>query len=347
MSKDISRYQRQYLFPKIGEERQRKISSSKVTLIGCGALGTVIANTLVRCGVENLTIVDRDFVELNNLQRQVLFNEEDVENNLPKAIAAKQKLEKINSQANIEAIVADANYSNIENLVKGRDLVLDGTDNFDVRYTINEACVKHNIPWIYGGCVGDQGLTMVVIPKKTPCLSCYFQSAPPPELTPTCDTAGILSPIVNIVSSLQSMEAIKILSGQIEQTTEGLYSYNVWEKRSQVFGTKQEIDPECPVCQKEKFEYLSGDKGMRTSTLCGRNAVQISRDDQLKIDFKIIAEKLEHIGKVTSNAFLLKCDFNESGKDYELTLFLDGRAIIKGTNDISRAKSIYSKYISV
>lgn len=347
MPTDITRYQRQYLFPKIGEEGQKKISSSRVTLIGCGALGTVIANTLVRCGVEDIKIVDRDFVELNNLQRQVLFNEDDVKNNLPKAVAAKEKLEKINSQAKIEAIVADANFSNIENLIEGVDLVLDGTDNFDVRYSINEACVKHNIPWIYGGCVGDQGLTMVVIPKKTPCLSCYFQTAPPPELTPTCDTAGILSPIVNIVSSLQSMEAIKMLSGQADETTEGLFSFNVWDKKSRVFGNKQAIDPECPVCQKGNFEYLNGDKGMKTTTLCGRNAVQISRDEPTKIDFSIITEKLQPVGKVSSNAFLLKCELQDSDQDYEITLFKDGRAIIKGTNDISRAKTIYSKYISI
>ncbi len=318
-----------------------------MTLIGCGALGTVIASALVRGGVGFIRIVDRDFIELNNLQRQVLFDEEDIRQNLPKAVAAKQKLEKINHQVKIEAVVADANYTNIESLIEGADLVMDGSDNFEVRYVINDACVKHNIPWIYGGCVGDAGMSLTVIPKKTPCLACLFQSAPSPELSPSCDTAGIISPIVNIIASLQSAEAFKVLMGKFDEVSGGLYSYNVWTRESHKLGTNASRDPQCPVCVKGNYEYLKGEKGVRTTTLCGRNAVQISRDSAIRLDFPVIAEKLKAIGSVSFNNFMLKCALKESGADFEITLFPDGRAIIKGTSDIPKAKSIYSKYVSV
>lgn len=344
---DLSRYHRQYLFHKIGLDGQKKISKSRVTLIGCGALGTVIASALVRGGVGFIRIVDRDFIELNNLQRQVLFDEEDIRQGLPKAIAAKQKLERVNHQVEIEAVVADANYTNIESLIEGADLVMDGSDNFEIRYVINDACVKAGIPWVYGGCVGDAGLSMVVIPKKTPCLACLFQSEPPPELSPSCDTAGIISPIVNIVASLQVTEALKILMGKTDQILPGLYSYNVWTRAAHSFGTNAERDPNCPVCQKGIYEYLKGEKGVRTTALCGRNAVQISRDRAITIDFSVIADKLKGVGTVSFNNFMLKLTLKESGSDFEITLFPDGRAIIKGTSDIPRAKSIYSKYISV
>lgn len=344
---DLSRYHRQYLFHKIGLEGQKKISSSRVTLIGCGALGTVIASALVRGGVGCLRIVDRDFIELNNLQRQVLFDEEDIRQNLPKAVAAKRKLEVINHQVEIEAVVSDANYTNIEMLIEGADLVMDGTDNFEVRYVINDACIKHQKPWVYGGCIGDHGMSLTVIPGKTPCLACLFESAPPPELTPTCDTAGIISPIVNIIASLQVTEAIKILVGRTGEMSGGLYSFDVWTRKSHVFGNAQAIDPNCEVCQKGNYQYLKGEKGVRTTSLCGRNAVQISRDKPLEISFPVISDKLKQVGEVSFNNFMLKCALKESGNDYEITLFPDGRAIIKGTSDIPRAKSIYAKYVSV
>ena len=346
-SQDLSRYQRQYLFHKIGLEGQKKISQSRVTLIGCGALGTVIASALVRGGVGFLRLVDRDFIELNNLQRQVLFDEEDIRQNLPKAVAAKNKLERINHQVTIEAHVSDANYSNIESLIEGADLVMDGTDNFEIRYVINDACVKHNKPWVYGSCVGDGGLTLSVIPKKTPCLACLFQSAPPPELSPSCDTAGIISPIVNIIASLQVTEAFKILMGKYDEVARGLYSINAWTRKAQTFGTGDGPDPACSVCQKGNYEYLKGEKGVRTTTLCGRNAVQISRESAITIDFPAIADKLKGVGTVSFNTFMLKCSLKESGSDLEITLFPDGRAIVKGTSDIPKAKSIYAKYISV
>lgn len=344
---DLSRYHRQYLFHKIGKEGQEKICRSRVTLIGCGALGTVIASALVRAGVGFLRMVDRDFIELNNLQRQVLFDEEDIRKNLPKAIAAKQKLERINSSVKIEAIVADANYKNIESFIEGADLVMDGTDNFEVRYAINDACVKHNIPWIYGGCIGEQGMTLVVIPKKTPCLACLFQTPPPPELTPTCDTAGIIAPIVNIVASLQVTEAFKILTGRTSEIEGGLYTFNAWTRDARSFATTASIAPDCPVCQKGIYSWLSGEKGMRTTSLCGRNAVQISRDESLKLDFSVIADKLKKVGEVSFNNFMLRCKLKESADEFEITLFPDGRAIVKGTDDISRAKSVYAKYVSV
>ena len=210
---DISRYHRQYLFNKIGEAGQLKLVSSRITIIGCGALGTVLANTLARAGVGFIRIVDRDFIELNNLQRQVLFDEGDIKENLPKAIAAERKIKKINSQIKIEAIVSDVNFTNIEGFIKDVDLILDGTDNFETRFLINDACVKLGKPWIYGAVIGSHGLTMTIIPGETPCLRCVFESAPPPELTPTCDTAGIIAPASAVIASLEATEALKLLSG--------------------------------------------------------------------------------------------------------------------------------------
>src|SRR3990167_9018529 len=235
MTKDISRYHRQYLFQKIGEEGQRKISSSRIAIIGCGALGTVLVNTLSRAGVGFIRIVDRDFIEFNNLQRQVLFDEEDIKENLPKAVAAERKIKKINSQIQVEAVVSDVNFTNIERFVQDVDLILDGTDNFETRFLINDACVKLNKPWIYGAVIGSHGLTMTILPHETPCLRCVFESAPPPELTPTCDTAGIIAPASQIIASLEATEAIKFLSGNKSELNRVLYSYDVWTHEAKSF----------------------------------------------------------------------------------------------------------------
>ena len=313
-------------------------------ILGCGALGSILANHLGRAGVGTIRIVDRDFIEYNNLQRQVLFDEEDVRQNLPKAVAAKNKLEKINSEIKIEAVVADVNYTNIEQLIEGVDLVVDGMDNFETRFVINDACVKHHMPWIYGGCIGTHGITMVIVPGKTPCLRCVFESAPPPELSPTCDTAGVLGPAVNVIASFQAMEAIKFLSGNFDALDKTLYTFDVWTRESKALkieGLHQRID--CPTCGQKNFEYLTGEKGSRSTSLCGRNAVQISRDNPLEIDFKTLADKLKQVGEVRYNNFLLKFKVDK----HEITLFPDGRAIIQGTNDIALARTLYSKYVSV
>ena len=345
MSKDISRYHRQYLFAKIGEPGQHKISASRVAIIGCGALGTVIANTLARAGVGFIRIVDRDFIERNNLQRQVLFDEGDIQENLPKAVAAERKLRKINSDITIETIVSDVNFTNIERFISDVDLVLDGTDNFETRFLLNDACVKLKKPWIYGACIGSHGLTMSIIPYETACLRCVFEAAPPPELTPTCDTAGIIAPAAMVIASLECTEALKFLSGNRKDMNTSLYSFDVWTSEAKSFRLEGLRDAgSCPTCKKGNFEFLSGDLSPKTTTLCGRNAVQVVRPDRVKINFEELANRLRQAGNVKFNAFMLQAD---TGGGYELTVFPDGRAIIKGTNDPVQAKNIYAKYIGV
>ena len=341
---DISRYHRQCLFQKIGEEGQKKIASSRITIVGCGALGTVLASTLVRAGVGFVRIVDRDFIELNNLQRQVIFSEEDIRNHLPKAVAAAKQLKKINSEVQIEAVVSDVNFTNVEKLIRDVNLVLDGTDNFETRFLLNDACVKLGKPWIYSAVVGCHGLTLSIVPGKTPCLRCVFESAPPPELTPTCDTAGIIAPASTVIASLAATEALKFLSGNEGDLNPTLYSYDVWTRETKSFhleGLRDATD--CPTCRHQRFEYLSGSSAPKTTTLCGRNAVQITRPDRITLDFKELESRLKKVGEVKSNSFMLQATTG----GYEFTVFPDGRAIIKGTNDPAQAKVIYSKYIGV
>src|SRR5438445_13070201 len=229
MDTNLERYSRQMRFYGVGEAGQRKLLASHVTLCGCGALGTVLANALVRGGVGHLRVVDRDFIETNNLQRQVLFDEHDVAENIPKAEAAARKLSDINSSVHVEPVVTDTDHTNIVDLVNDADLILDGTDNFEIRYLINDAAVKLNKPWVYGGCIGSHGQTMTIIPGETPCLRCVFEAAPAPGESGTCETAGVLSPIVNIVARLQPTEAIKILTGHLDKINRELIYVDVWE----------------------------------------------------------------------------------------------------------------------
>jgi adenylyltransferase/sulfurtransferase len=343
LSPDLARYSRQILFEHLGLEGQRKLRDARVVLIGCGALGTVLANTLVRAGVGFLRLCDRDYLELDNLQRQVLFDEADVAAGLPKAQAAAAKLRRINSEVTVEPIVADVNHTNIEQHTDGFPLLLDGTDNFETRFLINDLAVKTNRPWIYGAAIGATGLCMTIIPHDTPCIRCVFEEAPPPELNPTCDTAGVLASTVNIVASLQAAEAVKLLTGQRDAINRSLVHIDVWAGRFFNMNVQSAYDNgNCPCCKQRRFEYLSGERSSSTTTLCGRNAVQVNLGPGRRIDFPVIAEKLERVapGRVKHNPFLLRADIDS----YELTLFADGRAIIKGTSDPDRAKSLYAKY---
>jgi adenylyltransferase/sulfurtransferase len=342
MDENLNRYSRQILFSEIGEEGQKKLKDSRAVLVGCGALGTVIANNLVRAGIGELKIIDRDFVELNNLQCQILFDEEDVRKNIPKAIAAVEKLEKINSEVKLEGVVADVNFTNVENLVEGAKLLVEGTDNFEVRFLLNDACVKANIPWIYGSCVGSYGLTMNIIPGKTPCFRCLFESAPLPGMAPTCDTAGVISPIVNIIAAIETVEAIKYLTGRFEALNKNLIGIDVWEGSFDKFNIIDRKDKfDCPCCKQRKFEFLEAKEGSSVTSLCGRNAVQITQKSVARVDLKEVAERLKKSGKVTLNKYILKFSINQ----YEINLFPDSRAIIKGTNDFSVARGLYAKYI--
>src|SRR3954471_3333141 len=310
------RYSRQVRFPGIGKDGQQKLLDSTVTLVGCGALGTVLANALVRAGVGHLRLIDRDFIETNNLPRQLLFDEADGAANLPKAEAAARKLRVINSGVTVEPIVTDVDRTNIVDLVKDADLILDGSDNFEVRYVINDAAVKLGKPWVYGGCIGSHGQTMTILPGRTPCLRCVFEAAPAPGEAGTCETAGVLSPIVNIVASFQVAEAFKILAGHMDAVNRDLVYIDVWEnvtKRIKIANLKGKVDGPC--CGRGKFEWLDGEHGAQTTSLCGRNAVQVSHRVAGKLDFESMARELAAVGKVSFNKFLLKFDVD----DYQFT----------------------------
>jgi molybdopterin/thiamine biosynthesis adenylyltransferase len=344
MTNDVSldRYSRQMRFYGVGEAGQRRLLDSHVTLCGCGALGTVLANALVRAGVGHLRLIDRDFIETNNLQRQVLFDEHDVAENLPKAEAGARKLSAINSSVHVEPVVTDIDRTNIIELVEDADLILDGTDNFEIRYLINDAAVKLGKPWVYGGCIGSHGQTMTIIPGDTPCLRCVFEAAPAPGEAGTCETAGVLSPIVNIVASLQATEAFKILTGHVEQISRDLTYVDIWEntyRRIKIAPLKDKVD--CPCCKHHRFEWLEGEHGTQTTSLCGRNAVQVAHRSPTRLNFEEMARHLEIHGEISYNRFLLK--FNADG--HEFTVFPDGRAIIKGTNDVDKARTLYAKYV--
>ena len=344
---DLSRYSRQVLFPPVGDEGQSRLSASRLLLVGCGALGSNLANTLVRAGVGFLRIVDRDYIELNNLQRQVLFDEDDIAAGLPKAEAASRKLSRINSDVQVEAIVADANYRNIERLAEGADLLLDGTDNFETRYLINDLAVATHRPWIYGACVGATGLCLPILPGETPCLRCVFEQSPPPEMNPTCDTAGILGPVVSIVAAHQAIEAIKILTGHPEALDRRLLQFDAWTNRSVHLDVSAAKSDDCPCCGRRQFDYLSGKLAGGTTVLCGRNAVQLTPTDPQRgrIDFSAIADKLRSAGAadIRVNVFLLKARID----NLELTLFPDGRAIVAGTKHPEQAKAVLARYVGM
>lgn len=339
---ELDRYSRQMRFYGVGEKGQRKLVDSHVTLCGCGALGTVLANALVRAGVGHVRIVDRDFIEPSNLQRQVLFDEQDIAQNLPKAEAAARKLGAINSQVHVEPIVTDIDRTNILELCQDADLILDGTDNFEIRYLINDVAVKLGKPWVYGGSIGSHGQTMTILPGQTPCLRCVFEAAPAPGEAGTCETAGVLAPIVNIVASFQAAEAFKILTGQLDRINRELIYVDVWEnvyKRIKIAPLLGKVD--CPCCQRKQFEWLEGAHGSQTTSLCGRNAVQVTHRVAASLNFEELARQLETLGAVSYNRFLLK--FTIDG--HEFTVFPDGRAIIKGTSDVDKARTLYAKYI--
>jgi len=309
-----------------------------VTLIGCGALGSTIANLLARAGVGHLRIVDRDFVELDNLQRQVLFDEEDVLSVLPKAVAAAEKLRRINASIEVEPIVEDVSHANVETLIADADTVLDGTDNFETRFVLNDACVKRGKPWIYGGCVGSYGMVLPVLPGETACLRCWISEVPPPGSSPTCDTAGVLNSAVGVIASLQANEAFKILTAHREALVSGLTVIDVWANTHQVLTVPR--SSECASCGRRSFPSLEARESGVTTTLCGRNAVQVTPPAG-RLDLADAERRLSGLGPVRRNDYLLKFRIDPC----ELTLFADGRAIVQGTSDPAQARSLYAKYV--
>ena len=333
------RYSRQTLFTPIGKTGQARLGEASVAILGCGALGTGLANHLCRAGVGRLLIADRDYIELNNLQRQILFDEEDIARHLPKAVAAVQRLRKVNSEVQLEPLVEDINAESIEALVREVDLVLDATDNFETRYLLNDACIKHQRPWIYSGVIASYGVTMNILPGETPCLRCIFPEMPLPGTSATCDTAGVLNGIVSAITGVAATEALKILL-KSEKVSQEMFWMDLWENTSERIGLPR--DPQCPACGQHTYEFLETLSGTRSTSLCGRDAVQVragKRGD--RIDLAQLAERLRPIGQVAHNEFLLRFSID----DYELTVFPDARAIIKGTDDEQVARSLYARYI--
>jgi len=336
----MERYARQILFSEFGVEGQRALLGARVVLVGVGALGSHIADSLVRAGVGHLVLADRDYIELNNLQRQALYDEDDIAQGLPKAEAAARKLRRINSTVTVEPRVMDVNYSNVEALVQGADLVLDGTDNFEARYLLNDVCVKHGIPWVYGGVLGSYGITMTILPGRTPCLRCLFPEMPPPGTTPTCDVAGILGPVVKIIGALEAAEALKLLTGR-GRLNPGLTTIDIWQYHLETVPVVR-VEGACPTCAGRRFDFLEATGGTKTTTLCGRNAVQVVVPGAPRLELGELAGRLRPVCTgLFYNEFLLRC----SVEGYELTVFPDARAIIKGTQDEALAKTLYARYI--
>lgn len=346
MESDLERYRKQMLFAGIGEAGQHHLQSARVLVCGCGALGTVLADAMVRAGVGLVRIVDRDFVETSNLQRQILFDERDVAARSPKAIAAAEKLRFVNSQIEIQAEVADIDCDNILELAADVDLILDGTDNFEVRFLINDAALELGTPWIYAGCIGSHGQSMPVFPGQSACLRCLLGHPPEAGSTETCDTAGVLGPAISVIASLEAVNALKILSGQPQLVKRVLTVVDVWD------GTFREMNvgslrdqSHCPACHDGERLWLHGEAGAQTVILCGRNSVQVAPRQKQAISLEELAARLQHSGTVEVNRYLLRFQLAEPQLD--LTVFKDGRAIIQGTEDITLARGIYSRYIGL
>ncbi len=334
-SSERERYSRQIVFSPLGEQGQQKLLDAHVAIVGCGALGTFQAGALARAGIGRLTLIDRDYVELSNLQRQWLFDEADAREGMPKAAAAARAIGRINSTIAVNPVAADLTPHNIEDLLAEATLILDGTDNFETRYLINDFCINNDVPWVYGAAVGSYGLTMPVLPNRTACLKCLYPD-PPSGAQPTCETAGVLNTITTMIAALQVAEATRILAGQA--TPPRITTIDVWS------GAVRQIDqpardPQCPACGLRDFRHLE-DRRRIPISLCGRNAVQIHERSR-PLDLQELATRLAPLAQVRANEFALRF-FPEP---YELTIFPDGRAIIKGTIDIGIARSLYAKYV--
>jgi adenylyltransferase/sulfurtransferase len=336
---NLERYSRQVIFDEIGEEGQKKLLSSRVAVAGLGALGTVIANNLCRAGVGFLRVIDRDYVELNNLQRQTLYTESDAADQLPKAVAAFERLSKVNSEIDIVPVIADINSTNIEELISDVDLVMDGSDNFEIRFLINEACHKRGIPWVYGGALSSMGATMNILPGG-PCFRCVSPTTPAPGSYPTCGTTGVLNMITGVVASLESAEAIKILTGS-PRVSKKYLSIDIWKNSFDYIGIAK--NPDCPVCGQGRYEFLGKLRDSYSTSLCGHDAVQIVPGGRASIDFEKLAQTLGKLGAVKFNKFMFSFDNGKTA----FNIFTDGRAIIKNTHDEKAAKSVYAEYIGL
>ena len=338
MSFANDRYSRQVLFKPVGVEGQARLSRARVGLVGCGALGSVISSHLVRAGVGFLRLVDRDFVELSNLQRQMLFTEADVAARLPKAVAAARHLAEVNSEVVVEPQVADLTPFSIVEFAEGLDLLVDGTDNFATRFLINDLAVSRGLPWVYGGVVGASGMTMTVVPGDGPCLRCVFRDPPPPGTVHTCDTVGVLNTVVAVVGSLEANEILKLIVDPSVRNR-ALLTVDLWDL---AFETVEVVrDPECPACGQGHFPFLEAEHEYSAVALCGRDSIQVTPRQRARLDLKSLAERLSAVGTVSLNPFLLEADVEGN----VITIFPDGRAIIKGTDDPVAAQVLYARYV--
>jgi adenylyltransferase/sulfurtransferase len=339
----VSRYSRQELFAGIGREGQARLRRARVVVVGCGALGSVASEMMVRAGVASLTVVDRDFVEESNLQRQSLFDEADVALGLPKAAAAETHLRALSSDVEVRGVVTDLVSDNADVLLRGADLVLDGTDNFETRFLLNDVCVRAGIPWVYGACVGSYGLALLVRPRVSPCLRCLLEERPAPGSGPTCDTAGVVAPIVHVVAGIQVAEALKLLSGRTESLLAGLVTVDLWSGQFDVLDLRGRA-PWCPACTTGQFDYAVAGPAGASAVLCGRDAVQVRPGREAEVDLGALAERVGASADVRAvNEHLVRFVVPEG----ELVVFRDGRAIVKNVRDTAQARSLYAKYVGV
>ncbi len=342
------------LLPGIGEDGQRRLLGSHAAIVGCGALGTVVAELLVRAGIGRVTLIDRDIVEWTNLQRQTLYDEADARDETPKAAAAAARLARINSAVRLVPHVADFNSGNAERLLGLNStgepdrlppgVLIDGTDNFETRYLLNDIAIKHGVPYVYGGAVGTRGMQMTVVPGKSACIRCVFPAAPAPGVTPTCDTAGVLAGATGIIANVQAAEAIKLLLGRTDLIAPTLLEFDLWTNHRRRLDLSSAKDPACPCCGRKQFEYLAADSA-GTTTLCGSRSVQVlpPASAASAYDLDALAQRLHPFGETASTPHLVRARLDEEGM--ELTVFRDGRAIVKGTNDAGRARAIYARYV--
>jgi adenylyltransferase/sulfurtransferase len=350
-----SRYSRQIFFAPIGAAGQKKIAAATVAIIGLGALGSASANALARAGVGRLKLIDRDVLELSNLQRQILYTEEDVRQQLPKAVAAQKRLAAINSEISIEAYPTELHADSIYRLLEKVQVLVDACDNFETRFLINDFCAKEKIPWVYGACVGSYGLALTVVPGVTPCFRCLVQNLPPPGSSPGCDTVGIINSISATIAAVQVAETLKLIVGAKESLRQKLLIVDIWQNMFQEIDLKKRWDPAaCPVCSGREYEFLTGGSASTAAALCGRNAVHLRPPGEVKLNLKELERRLVPVliqrGNATSghdkihhNEYLLK--FTVDG--LEMTLFADGRAIVHGTDEVAKARSLYAKYVGL
>lgn len=343
MPSPLDRYRRAAQFAALGADGQVRIQQSRVLICGCGALGSVIAERLARSGVGHLRIVDRDWVELSNLQRQTLFTEADARSSQPKAIAAASALGSINSQITLEPIVEDITHLNINRLADGVDLIMDGTDNFETRLLINDYALMHRVPWVHGGCLGASGQVMSILPGETACFRCLVPDVPPADAMPTCDTAGVLGPAIGIVASWQAAEALKILSGKLEAVCRKMITIDTWDTSCRLVSLDAlRAANLCPACTGSDFPFLSGQRAVTATVICGKNAVQLAPSvGASAIDLTRMAERLAPLGKLSSNPFLLRL----TTPQHVLTLFRDGRTIVEGTTEPAEARTVVAKLL--